>query len=339
MTETIHVPLGSAVREHQLADGVPTLSIDSLSVQFTNRRGIARVIDEVSLQVWPGEIVGLIGESGSGKSMTALSVLGLAPPTASIISGDIKLSGSSLRAMSKSQIRTVRGKHMAMVPQEPMTAMNPIMRVGKQVGEPYVVHQASTWKHAIAQAVLMMGRVHLPLPNRRVHEYPHQFSGGMIQRSMVAMALSLGPQLLIADEPTTGLDVTIQAQVLRLLRDIRDKYQTALLFITHDLGVVAGICDWVYVMYAGRIVEQGSVQQILTAPKHPYTQALLLATPSIISRQTELVSIGGSIPSFFELPEGCRFADRCVRRFERCATEPDLIGVSASHTARCWLSV
>lgn len=336
-------PIVPANRPHQKIDRLPTLTVDHLSVQFASRRGVARVVDEVSLEVWPGEIVGLIGESGSGKTMTALSVLGLTPATASITHGDILLNGTSLRRMSKSQLREVRGNRIAMIPQDPMTAMNPVLRIGKQVGEPYVLHRASKWKQALAQAIKVMGSVHLPSPNERAREYPHQFSGGMQQRAMVAMALALEPELLIADEPTTALDVTIQAQVLRLLREIRDEHGSAMLFITHDLGVVAEMCDWVYVMYAGRIVEQGSVQQILTQPQHPYTQALLRATPTITSSQGELASIPGSIPSPFELPTGCRFADRCERRFERCAIEPDLLSVGqigddqAKHAARCWL--
>ena len=326
-------------RPHQRTDRPPALAIDHLSVQFANRRGIARVVDEVSLEVWPGEIVGLIGESGSGKTMTALSVLGLTPETASVTSGDIKLNGTSLRGMSKSQLREVRGSRIAMIPQDPMTALNPVLRIGKQVGEPYVLHRASKWKQAIIQAIKVMGNVHLPSPTERAREYPHQFSGGMQQRAMVAMALTLEPELLIADEPTTALDVTIQAQVLRLLREIRDEHGSAMLFITHDLGVVAEMCDWVYVMYAGRIVEQGSVEQILNLPRHPYTQALLRATPTITSSQGELASIPGNIPSPFELPQGCRFADRCEQRFERCAIEPGLLSVDKDnrHAARCWL--
>ncbi len=328
-----------SLRLHQTSDRPPTLAVNHLSVQFAGPRGVASVVADVNLEVWPGEIVGLIGESGSGKTMTALSVLGLIPRAASITTGDIVLNGSSLRGLSTRQMRKVRGSRIALIPQDPMTALNPVMRIGKQVGEPHVLHRAKTWKHAIAQAINIMGSVHLPSPTERANEYPHQFSGGMQQRGMVAMALTLGPQLLIADEPTTALDVTIQAQVLRLLRDVRDHHGSAILYITHDLGVVAEMCDWVYVMYAGQIVEQGSVQQILIQPQHPYTQALLRATPTIISTQGELASIPGSIPSPFELPPGCQFADRCERRFERCAKPPSLFKIreDTQHAARCWL--
>jgi peptide/nickel transport system ATP-binding protein len=328
----------SAVRRmYRRTDGPPTLAIEGLTIEIRGRRGAARVVDGLTLEVWPGEIVGLIGESGSGKTMTALAILGLLPRAARMTAGDIRLGDLSLRGLSEPEWRRLRGDRIAMVPQNPMTALNPVLRVGTQVGEPYVLHQRADWKTALSRAVGLLTEVNLPLPEDRASEYPHQFSGGMQQRSMTAMALALEPELLIADEPTTALDVTIQAQVLRLLREIRDDHHTAILFITHDLAVVAEMCDWVYVMYAGRILEQGAVERIFSRPGHPYTEALLRATPTAEMAQSELVSIPGSIPSPFDLPAGCRFADRCPYRFERCSEEPGMLDVEIDHTARCWL--
>lgn len=324
-------------RPYRRPDRPPVLEIEGLTIEFAGRRDVARVVDGVTLEVWPGEIVGLIGESGSGKTMTALSVLGLLPRTAKITSGDIRLSGTSLRGLAEAQLRAIRGDRIAMIPQNPMSALNPVLRVGTQVGEPFVLHRRTDWRTAIAQAIKRLADVHLPFPAERADEYPHQFSGGMQQRAMTAMAIALEPELLIADEPTTALDVTIQAQVLRLLREIRDEHRMAILFITHDLGVVAEMCDWVYVMYAGRILERGPVERLFALPGHPYTQVLLRATPTAETAQAELVSIPGSIPSPFDLPPGCRFADRCPHRFERCDEEPPLLAVEADHAARCWL--
>jgi oligopeptide/dipeptide ABC transporter ATP-binding protein len=308
-----------------------------LTVEISGRRRTGKPVNGVSLEVWPGEFVGLIGESGSGKSMTALSVLGLTPPGTRVVGGSVHLGNQSLTAMSREEMRRVRGSRIAMVPQDAMAAMNPVLRINTQVGEPYVVHRGSSWAAAKDKVVPLLRSVKVPSPAQRARDYPHQFSGGMLQRAMIAMGLALEPELLIADEPTTALDVTIQAQVLSLLREVRDEHGTAILFITHDLGVVAEVCDWVYVMYAGRIVEQGSVESIFNKPKHPYTQALLRATPSVDAKQQELVSIEGRIPSPFEWSTECRFADRCPFRFDRCVEEPPLLAVDAEHAARCWL--
>ena len=329
--------MSAEARGHRRQDRPPVLGIAGLTIEFATRRGAARVVDDVTLDVWPQEIVGLIGESGSGKTMTALAVLGLLPRTARITTGDIRLSGASLLGLPEAQLRTIRGRQIAMIPQNPMSALNPVLRVGAQVGEPYVLHRGADWKTALTQAVRRLADVHLPLPDERASEYPHQFSGGMQQRAMTAMAIALDPPLLVADEPTTALDVTIQAQILRLLREIRDEHHTSMLFITHDLAVVAEMCDWVYVMYAGRILEQGSVERIFARPGHPYTQALLRATPTGEAAQAELISIPGSIPSPVDLPRGCRFVDRCPYRFKHCDEEPPLLTVEANHTARCWL--
>ena len=313
------------------------LQISDLSIAFESRRGTARVVDRVDLEVWPGEIVGLIGESGSGKTMTALSVLGLMPRNARIQSGRILLEGESVLDLPASRRRALRGSRVALIPQDAMRALNPVLRVDVQVGEPLSIHRGLSWAAARRRAVELLGAVHLREPAVRAREYPHQFSGGMQQRAMVAMGLALEPGLLVADEPTTALDVTVQAQVLKLLREIRDSHGTAILFITHDLGVVAELCDRVYVMYAGTIVEQGSVEQIFSRPSHPYTQVLLRATPTIHTVQQELLSIPGQIPLPSQLPEGCRFSDRCPQRMARCREEPPAFPVEAGHGARCWL--
>jgi oligopeptide/dipeptide ABC transporter ATP-binding protein len=317
--------------------GPATLEIRDLTVDLVQRRRRGRILNEISLEVRPGEIVGLIGESGSGKSMTALSVLGLTPERTKVTGGDILLEGRSLRDMSPAELRAMRGDRIAMVPQDAMAAMNPVLRVGTQVGEPYVLHRGLSWREARSRAARLLGMVHIPSPDQRARDYPHQFSGGMLQRSMIGMGLALEPSLIIADEPTTALDVTIQAQVLRLLHEVRDEHGTSILFISHDLGVIAELCDWVYVMYAGRIVEQGHVDDILSEPAHPYTQALLNAIPSVEANGGELASIEGRIPSPFAWSGACRFADRCEFRFDRCAKEPGLLAVAAGHEARCWL--
>jgi peptide/nickel transport system ATP-binding protein len=324
-------------RQRRDTDQPAALQIDDLSIAFESRRGTARVVDQVDLEVWPGEIVGLIGESGSGKTMTALSVLGLMPRNARIQSGRIMLEGQSILDLPAARRRALRGSRVALIPQDAMRALNPVLRVDVQVGEPFSIHRGLSWAAARRRAVELLAAVHLREPAVRAREYPHQFSGGMQQRAMVAMGLALEPGLLVADEPTTALDVTVQAQVLKLLREIRQSHGTAILFITHDLGVVAELCDWVYVMYAGAIVEQGAVEQIFTRPSHPYTQVLLRATPTIHSVQQELLSIPGQIPLPTQLPEGCRFSDRCPSRLERCREEPPAFAVEAEHTARCWL--
>jgi oligopeptide/dipeptide ABC transporter ATP-binding protein len=324
-------------RRHRRSDSPPTLAIEGLRVEIAMPRGMARVIDDVGLEVWPGEIVGVIGESGSGKTMTALSVLGLIPRRARLAAGEIWLHGRPIARLGESERRKLRGDRIAFIPQDALRALNPVLRVDLQVGEPCNIHRATSWAQAKRRAVELLAAVHLKEPAQRAREYAHQFSGGMQQRAMIAMGLALEPELLIADEPTTALDVTVQAQVLKLLREIRDTHGTAILFITHDLGVIADLCDWVYVMYAGAVLEQGPVERLFARPAHPYTQMLLRATPTVRTVQEELLSIPGQIPQPFELPTGCRFADRCPHRFERCAAEPPHQPVEADHTARCWL--
>ncbi len=282
--------------------------------------------------------MGLIGESGSGKTMTAMAVLGLLPRNARITGGSVRLTGRELVGLGEAERRALRGDRLALIPQDAMRGLNPVLRVGTQVGEPLNLHRGRSLKAAAAAAGSLLRSVHIPDPERRARDYPHQFSGGMQQRVMIAMGLALEPELLIADEPTTALDVTVQAQVLTLLREIRDTHGTAILFITHDLGVIASLCDRVYVMYAGAIVEGGPVGTILEAPAHPYTQALLRATPTVTAVTGELYAIPGQIPEPASRGRGCRFADRCPHRFERCAVEPDLLSVTSDHAARCWLA-
>ncbi len=271
-------------RPHARPDARPTLRIRDLVVEFPKRSGPVRVVDQVSLEVWPSEIVGVIGESGSGKTMTALSTLRMLPKQAEV-SGTVELGQRSLLGLSEEAMRRLRGDRLSFIPQDAMRALNPTMRIGRQVGEPLMLHRRTPLRDAIGRAVDLLRSVHVRDPEQRIHDYPHGFSGGMQQRAMIAMGLALEPELLIADEPTTALDVTVQAQVLKLLKEIRDDKATSILFITHDLGVVAELCDWVYVMYRGRIVEDGPVERIFTAPRDDYTRALLAATPTLFPRE------------------------------------------------------
>jgi ABC-type dipeptide/oligopeptide/nickel transport system ATPase component len=274
----------SELRPHAQEGARPALAIRDLTVDFQRRSGPLRTVDKVSLEVWPKEIVGVIGESGSGKTMTALSAMRLLPHGAKI-GGTIALGGRDLVNMSESEMRALRGDRIALIPQDAMQSLNPTMRVGHQVGEPYEFHRRQSYGAIWSKVVELLRAVKIADPETRVRDYPHQFSGGMQQRAMIAMGLALEPELIIADEPTTALDVTVQARILKLLRDIRDERGSAILFITHELGIVAELCDWVYVMKDGKVVEDGSVQRIFTAPKADYTRMLLEATPSIHRRK------------------------------------------------------
>jgi oligopeptide/dipeptide ABC transporter ATP-binding protein len=314
----------------------PTLDIRGLCVEFPGPKGTRRVVEQVSLSVRSGEIVAVIGESGSGKTLTALSVLGLLPRNAKISRGTISLKGRALLELDQEARRRLLGDRLAFIPQDALRALNPTLRIADQVGEPFVLHRRTPWAAARDLAIALLVSVHLKHPEQRAREYPHQFSGGMQQRAMIAMGLALEPELLIADEPTTALDVTIQAQVIQLLREIRDKHGTSILFITHDLGLVVDFCDRVYVMYAGRVVEEGPVQDIFDRPSHPYTSALLAATPSAAERMHELKAIPGQIPQPDELPAGCAFAPRCALAQSVCGTAPELAEAGAGHRVRCW---
>jgi oligopeptide/dipeptide ABC transporter ATP-binding protein len=312
-----------------------TLKIENLSVAFGQGPKSAVVVDNISLKIGKGEIVGLIGESGSGKTVASLAVLGMLPRGAKVVQGSIELSGDSLLEQTDDYRRSIRGDRIALIPQDALRSLNPTLKVGFQVGEPLNLHRSTSWAFARKKAIELLRSVNLSDPERRSDEYPHQFSGGMQQRAMIAMGLSTEPELLIADEPTTALDVTVQAQVLDLLRAVRDQHDTSILFITHDLGVVATLCDRVYVMYSGTIVEEGPVEQIFSNPSHPYTRGLLEATPRIHGTMTGLTPIPGQIPLPNNRPIGCRFSDRCSFVGPDCVSTPKAITVGNNHVSYC----
>ena len=314
------------------------LRVENLVTSFQTERGIVRAVDDVSFQVRKGQTVGLVGESGCGKSVTSLSLLRLVQsPPGRIESGRIYLGSQNLLDLDEASMRRVRGNRVSMIFQEPMTSLNPVFTIGDQVGEVFRIHQGLSRKEARQQAVDMLRMVKIPAPEQRVGEYPHQLSGGMRQRVMIAMALACRPELLIADEPTTALDVTIQAQILDLMARLQQELNMSILMITHDLGVVAEVCEYVIVMYAGRIAEQGPVARIFEQPKHPYTAGLLGSIPRLGQKAEVLPTIEGSVPSLGNLPVGCRFQDRCPHVAARCRQEePRLAEVGAGHAAACW---
>ena len=316
----------------------PLLRVEELRTWFHTRSGIARAVDGVSFDVFPGETVGVVGESGCGKSVTALSLLRLIDPPGRIEAGSrIEFEGRDLLTASDEEIRKVRGNRMAMVFQEPMTALNPVFTVGDQIAEVARVHDRASRKDAWERAVEMLSLVGIPAPRERAGQYPHEMSGGMRQRVLIAMALVMRPALLIADEPTTALDVTIQAQILELLADLQQRLGTAILLITHDLGVVAEAASRVLVMYGGQIVEQAPVRELFARPAHPYTEGLMRAMPRVGQGRERLETIPGSVPPPTAWPSGCRFRDRCPFAWERCEREaPALLG-TLPHLARCHL--
>ncbi len=335
MTSHDNSPAGTA-RSH----AEPLLSVRQLRVYFrAHARTVARAVDGVSFDIAAGQTVCLVGESGCGKSVTALSLLRLVPPTGRIEPGSaIRFRGEDLLTLADEPLRQIRGQHIAMIFQEPSTALNPVLTVGDQVAEVVRVHTKTTKREAWQRAVDMLRQVGIADPEVRAKQYAHELSGGMRQRVMIAMALVMHPQLVIADEPTTALDVTIQAQILELLREMRAQTGMALLLITHDLGVVAEMASRVIVMYAGCIVEEASVADLFAAPAHPYTEGLLAAVPRLGVEQERLTTIPGTVPAATDWPAGCRFRDRCAYAFDRCATEePALVPLSATHSARCHL--
>ena len=315
------------------------LDVQSLQVAFPGAGGDVYAVDGVSFQVANGETVCLVGESGCGKSLTALALLRLVPPPGRITGpAHIVFDGRDILSLDERALRSIRGREMAMIFQEPTTALNPVLTVGDQIAEVVRVHTTCSAREAWDQAVAMLARVGIADAPARATQYPHELSGGMRQRVMIAMALVLSPRLVIADEPTTALDVTIQAQILELLRDLRTRTGMALLLITHDLGVVAEMASRVIVMYAGRVVEEAPVEALFATPSHPYTQGLLSAMPRLGDEQARLTTIRGSVPPLGALPSGCAFRDRCPYAFDRCAVEePRLQSVGASHQARCHL--
>ena len=323
-----------------MTSSTPLLEIDDLHVEFSTQDGKARVINGATFKVFEGETLGLVGESGSGKSLTALATLRLISPPGRITGGRILLRGRDLLKVSEPEIRKVRGKEISLIFQEPVAALNPVFTVGDQIVEAIRVHNRVSKKEAQQQAVDLLRMVQIPDAERRVHEYPHQMSGGMCQRVMIAMALSCKPTLLIADEPTTALDVTIQAEILDLLKRLKGEFGLSVLLISHNLGVIAGSADRVAVMYAGRIVEEAPVREIFAAPKHPYTIGLLRSVPKLgdRSRKRRLTAIPGSVPDPLALPPGCPFAPRCPDVMEVCwPHDPQLLPLGPDHKVACYL--
>jgi peptide/nickel transport system ATP-binding protein len=301
---------------------MPLLEVKNLRTHFQTRAGLVRAVDDVSFQLDRGELLGLVGESGCGKSMTALSIMRLIAPPGRIVEGQILFDGKDLLKLSDAEMREMRGDDVAMIFQDPMTSLNPVFTVGEQIGEALRLHRKLSRKEARLATIEAMREVAIPDPARRLNDYPHQLSGGMRQRVMIAMALACNPKLLIADEPTTALDVTIQAQILELLNDLRKQRELAVLLITHDLGVVAEVADRVAVMYTGRIVEESPVDELFARPKHPYTEGLLRSVPKLAAhdaiKKERLETIEGVVPSPTDLPPGCHFAPRCPHRMPRC---------------------
>jgi len=316
--------------------GMPLLQVNELHVRIGTRRGVVRAVDGVSLAVGAGEAVGVVGESGSGKSMMLRAIMGLLPPEAEITDGQVLLDGVDLTQLDNSQLNKLRGPRMAMIFQEPMSALNPVMRVGPQIAEGPLVHLGLGRAAAAQRALELMRRVGIPDPERRFRSFPHEFSGGMRQRVMIAIALSCEPQLILCDEPTTALDVTIQDQILRLLTRLCRESGTSLIFVTHDLPVVAQVCQRLAVMYAGRIVERGTVQEVLTQPCHPYTLGLVRSAPDVDHPRASLAAIPGSPPSLITPPSGCRFHPRCKFAEEDCTTdEPPLRVLRSGRATAC----
>jgi oligopeptide/dipeptide ABC transporter ATP-binding protein len=320
----------------------PLLELRNLSTHYVSAGGtrVVRAVDEVSLSLAAGSTLGIVGESGSGKSTLALTILRLLPPAAQITGGEILFEGEDLRAKSDVEMRRIRGRRIAMILQDPMASLNPLFTVGDQVAEPLRVHEGVGRAGAWSRAKDLLKSVRISAPEARVGEYPHQMSGGMRQRIVGAIAISCAPRLLIADEPTTSLDLTIQAQYLNLLRDLQRQHELALIFITHNLGIVAKMCDQVAVMYAGRLVEWGPVTRIFDAPAHPYTQALLGSIPRMGDARARLTAIEGQPPDLAAPPSGCAFHPRCPQAMSQCREEaPPEAVLAPRHTVRCWLSI
>jgi len=313
------------------------LEIKDLTTHFFTRSGVVKAVDNLSLGLRKGRVLGLVGESGCGKTVTALSVLNLVPYPGKIVSGRIYFEGRDLLALPSEEMRKVRGAKISMIFQEPMTALNPVFTVGNQIAEVLTTHLDVTKKQAMDSAVELLRSVGIPSPEKRVHEYPHQMSGGMRQRVMIAMAVACRPSLILADEPTTALDVTIQAHILELLGRIQAEMGMAMVLVTHDLGLIAERAQDVAVMYAGRIVEQAETKELFANPQHPYTRGLMASVPRPGEEgRTRLRTIAGTVPRLHELPAGCKFAPRCDIKTERCEVDSELVEVRPGHLVRCW---
>ena len=319
----------------------PVLEVHNLSTHFFTDDGVVKAVRDISFNVMPGETLGIVGESGCGKSVTAMSVLGLVQRPGRVVNGEIVFKGKDLLKINKEQLRNIRGRDIAMIFQDPLSSLNPVLKVGYQIDEAMYAHDKIEREKVEQRAIDLLKQVRVSDAARRVKDYPHQFSGGMRQRAMIAMGVSNRPDLLIADEPTTALDVTVQAQILELLRDLNEQTGTAIILITHNLGVVAGLCKRVLVMYAGEIVEEGTAEQIFEKPQHPYTWSLLRSVPRIDSqKRSRLLSIEGLPPDLIDLPAGCKFNPRCPFRIERCFTEsPPIEDVGSAQRAACWVTM
>jgi oligopeptide/dipeptide ABC transporter ATP-binding protein len=319
----------------------PLLELDHLSTHYVSARGsrVVRAVEDVSLRVNVGETLGIVGESGSGKSTLALSILRLLPPAARIVGGKLLFEGEDLLQKSDGEMRRVRGKRIAMILQDPMASLNPLFTIGDQVAEPIRVHEGAGRAAAWSRACELLKAVRIPSPRARLHQHPHEMSGGMRQRIVGAIGIACEPRLLIADEPTTSLDLTIQAQYLNLLRELQRAHGLALIFITHNLGIVAKMCDQLAVMYAGRVVESGPVKQLFRTPAHPYTKALLTSIPRMNDNRGRLTAIDGQPPDLAALPPGCAFSPRCPSVFDRCRkTPPPELTFGDNRSVRCWLA-
>jgi oligopeptide/dipeptide ABC transporter ATP-binding protein len=319
----------------------PLLKVDNLKTYLYLKRGIVRAVDGVNLEVAEGETLGIVGESGSGKTMTSLSMLRLLPkPSGRIVHGSISLDGVDLVKLSEDEmVRDWRGSRISMISQDPLTSLNPVFTIGDQVGAPFRYHKLAQGRGPVRRAVeAVLSRVRIPSPAKRIDDYPHQFSGGMRQRVVTSMAIACSPRLLIADEPTSALDVTIQVQMMELFRELQRDSGVGIIMITHDLGVAAGICHRIAVMYAGRVVESGDVREIFRNPAHPYTRGLLSSIPHLGRKRRRLEAIAGQPPSLINPPKGCRFAARCPQRMPRCDDYPPAFEVARDHEAACWLA-
>ena len=315
------------------------LEVKDLKTYFYTEDGVVPAVDGVDFELKPGQTLGIVGESGCGKSVTSLSILRLVPnPPGRIVEGEILFEGKDLVQATESEMQHIRGNDIAMIFQEPMTSLNPVFTIGKQIMEAIMLHQNLDKNKAREKCIEMLKLVGIPRAEQAIDEYPHQFSGGMRQRAMIAMALSCNPKLLIADEPTTALDVTIQAQIIELMKDLKDKLNTAIILITHDLGVVAEMCEHVIVMYAGKVVEEADILELYTDPKHPYTVGLMKSKPSLDDNRDRLEVIPGAVPNPLDMPEGCTFHPRCPHAMDICREkQPHLINNEEGRKVRCWL--
>jgi oligopeptide/dipeptide ABC transporter ATP-binding protein len=315
------------------------LVVNNLRTYFYTEKGVAKALDGMNFSINKGDVLGIVGESGCGKTVTALSIMRLISPPGRIQSGQILLEGKDILKLSNPEMRKIRGNKISMIFQEPMTSLNPLFKIGDQISEVIKLHQVLSRREALHKSIEILQRVGIPSPEKRIYEYPHQMSGGMRQRVMIAIAISCEPKLMLADEPTTALDVTIQAQILDLIKQLREDIGTSIILITHNIGVIAEMAQNVIVMYAGRVMEHATVLDLLETPLHPYTESLIKSIPRLDQIYREkLHVIPGIVPSLLNLPEGCKFSDRCEKSFEKCfKEEPPLFQLTPGHTCKCWL--